>query len=166
MTKICSSCNLEKETSFFFNDKRHKSGVRYVCKACDKDACNKYRLENKEKIEKSRHRYRQSEVGKSVEKAYNKRYKIEKYGISLEEHTNILITQNYKCTICGIKLTNETQSGMHIDHCHKTNKVRGILCGLCNVGLGAFRDSPTFLIAAANYLKMSGVTEELEETGP
>ncbi len=41
---------------------------------------------------------------------------------------------------------------VHIDHCHKTGKVRGLLCKLCNCGLGYFRDDPKLMLAAITYL--------------
>ncbi|MEU7934145.1 endonuclease domain-containing protein [Micromonospora echinofusca] len=39
-----------------------------------------------------------------------------------------------------------------MDHCHNSRQVRGLLCGECKIGLGAFKDSPEALMAAARYL--------------
>jgi hypothetical protein len=52
-----------------------------------------------------------------------------------------------ECTICG-EITNK----LSVDHCHKTNKVRGILCQECNLGLGKFKDDPELLEFARIYL--------------
>ena len=49
------------------------------------------------------------------------------------------------CTICG-------KPGNQVDHCHKTNKVRGLLCINCNQGLGKFQDDPELLEFARIYL--------------
>jgi hypothetical protein len=41
---------------------------------------------------------------------------------------------------------------MVVDHCHSTNKVRGILCDLCNTALGKFHDDVNLLSNAIGYL--------------
>lgn len=41
----------------------------------------------------------------------------------------------------------------HVDHCHTSNKVRGLLCGGCNVGIGMFREDKAIFLAALAYLE-------------
>lgn len=74
-----------------------------------------------------------------------------KYGILAEDFYTLLRDQEGGCAICG---TEECSSGkrMAVDHCHTTGKVRGILCGNCNKGLGCFLDSPDILVKAIKYL--------------
>lgn len=60
------------------------------------------------------------------------------------------------CDLCGKALL---KTG-HIDHCHVTGRVRGILCNLCNLGLGAFRDDADALRLAADYLEGGGLDGE------
>lgn len=67
------------------------------------------------------------------------------YGISLGEY-HILLQYCFGCSIC------HTLDNLVIDHDHKTNKVRGILCHSCNKGLGSFEDSTDRLAAAKDYL--------------
>ena len=55
------------------------------------------------------------------------------------------------CHICGDPLTTP-----HVDHCHTTGLVRGILCNNCNTGIGMFRDNPELLRAAIDYLQRNG----------
>ena len=51
------------------------------------------------------------------------------------------------CLLCGIKTEK-----LVIDHCHKTKRVRGLLCHQCNSGLGHFKDNTEFLLKAVEYL--------------
>jgi hypothetical protein len=72
----------------------------------------------------------------------------ERYGLTPTEYESLSAQQAGQCAICkasGVLL--------HVDHDHNTNRIRGLLCGLCNRGLGLFRDSPDLLIEGAKYLK-------------
>ena len=115
-----------------------------------------YREEHKEKIasQVSAHYYK------------NKKHKVAVareriYGITPEDYDTMLKEQNHKCKICSIKFNNnynqESKIGyahlQHLDHCHTTKKVRGILCPFCNLGLGHFKNSPERITTAINYLK-------------
>ena len=68
------------------------------------------------------------------------------YGLSEEEADTLVLKE---CAIC------KTTEGLVIDHKHNSlPNIRGILCGLCNRGIGQFRDDPTLLVAAAEYLRL------------
>jgi hypothetical protein len=71
-----------------------------------------------------------------------------RYGLSLAELRAMLARQGDACAICR-------RSGvpLHIDHCHVTGKVGGLLCRRCNQGLGNFDDDPNLTAAATAYLK-------------
>lgn len=79
----------------------------------------------------------------------------DKYGISHEQRDRLLAVQGGVCAVCSRALTKFGSGSTHacIDHCHSTGKVRGILCGGCNKGLGHFRDNPESLARAAEYLR-------------
>ena len=74
---------------------------------------------------------------------------INSYGITLKEYNDLLIKQDYKCSIC---LKNKK---LVVDHCHTTGKVRGLLCSKCNTGLGFFDDSVDLLRKAANHVSQA-----------
>lgn len=57
------------------------------------------------------------------------------------------------CAICGTVEWNGRHKRPHVDHDHKTGRVRGILCSECNTGLGKFKDDPIILEAALAYLR-------------
>ena len=79
-----------------------------------------------------------------------------KHGISSTEYDNMLEEQDNKCKICLTSFADITlkdgRTPIHIDHCHTTNKIRGLLCNLCNVGLGHFKDNTKLLTNAIVYL--------------
>lgn len=71
-----------------------------------------------------------------------------KYGISVSEYNSLLESQNWTCPVTGEKLG----KGSHIDHCHRTGKVRGILSRHGNQLLGQAHDSIETLQRAIRYL--------------
>ena len=75
-----------------------------------------------------------------------------RYGISKADYERMLADQGGVCAICKTSEPGGRDKVWHVDHCHNTNKVRGLLCGPCNRGLGQFRDDPKRLRAAADYL--------------
>lgn len=74
------------------------------------------------------------------------------YKITEIDYIKILENQENKCAICGCDFS-INKIGIHIDHCHKTNKVRGILCSKCNQALGLFNDSVDTMQLAIDYIR-------------
>ncbi len=77
------------------------------------------------------------------------------YGISLEEKREMLMTQEFKCPICGTELHEQS----HLDHCHSTGIIRGVLCFRCNGVLGKLNDDTDLLKCMVECL------EEYENDG-
>ncbi len=75
---------------------------------------------------------------------------LKRYGISWSEYELRLALQNHACAICKKRPKGRL---LCIDHCHKTGKVRGLLCTRCNAALGSFEDNPSFTQAATDYLR-------------
>jgi hypothetical protein len=73
------------------------------------------------------------------------------YGIDAEKWNEMFLQQNGCCKICNRHQT-EFKNKLSVDHCHKTGKVRGLLCNDCNRGLGAFKDNTELIKIAINYL--------------
>ena len=72
------------------------------------------------------------------------------YGLSWDSYLALLEKQNSCCAICGVR--ENADKSLDIDHDHTTGKVRGLLCGHCNRGLGNFKDSTELLENAVKYL--------------
>lgn len=107
---------------------------------------NIYRKENQVKIKAAKKEYGQSVEGKRVRKNAALRCN---HGISIEDFERMYAEQAGLCAICGEGVVNKN---CHVDHNHKTGKVRGLLCSKCNTGLGLFCDNSELLIRAAKYL--------------
>ena len=88
---------------------------------------------------------------------YNRRYK---YGLTTEQFDALLAGQGGVCAICGTLEWMGRGNAPHTDHDHATGRVRGVLCGNCNNGIGMFGDDPARLRAAADYLERS-MTENI-----
>lgn len=81
-----------------------------------------------------------------------------KFGITEEQYNELLKKQNNKCAICNkeedvIHHSSKSTKKMSVDHCHKTGKIRGLLCNRCNFGIGYFRDSIELLGNAIRYME-------------
>ena len=81
------------------------------------------------------------------------------YGITLEEYLTRLAEQNYQCKVCGTTAGGGRQAGrgkvngFFVDHCHKTGKIRGLLCNNCNRCLGLLKDDLTVVKSLIKYLE-------------
>jgi hypothetical protein len=119
----------------------------------------RYRRRKKKKKPKEKKKYKPkplTQEQKKRRKDYTRKKRLEKeYGITPEEFNNMLLQQRGKCAICGI-LQSATGKFLHVDHCHKTGKIRGLLCHKCNYALGFLRDSIEIAEAAIEYLKHEG----------
>ena len=102
--------------------------------------------------EKSRSKNPQS-VQRSLRKA-----KLKRFGLSEEDYTKMLVSQNGVCAVCkqpGFKR-------LAVDHCHKTGKIRGLLCSSCNSAEGLLKSDSTIIRALADYVEYNDKGETNE----
>lgn len=139
--KTCTRCKTKKSLADFYKQTSSKDGKMSRCKKC----CAEYNKEWAAKNpERAKERWRIAEKKSRNNPARRAR----KFGITVDELNIWLSVDN--CQICG----NQFKSGQnkHIDHCHVTGKVRGVLCTNCNTGIGNLRDSAELLKKAIQYL--------------
>lgn len=125
-----------------------------------------YRKRNRDKIRANINLWKEQNPEKAKNyKEYKKQYQKEylktdkakeyrlmfKYGITMKQKTEMFNKQEGKCSICSINM--ETVYKAHVDHNHITNKVRGLLCQKCNMGLGIFNDNKEILRNAIKYIE-------------
>jgi len=80
------------------------------------------------------------------------------YGVTPDEYEAMMLSQDGRCAICRSDAWPGKHNRPHVDHDHVTGKVRGLLCGKCNVGLGNLGDDPERLRAAAAYIETHSTT--------
>ncbi len=143
-------------------------------KEAQKRAQGKYRQSDKGKAKLKRYsssdktrtaakRYRQTDKGKVAIKASRRQWKESgrwlqsKHNISLDDYDKLLIQQEGKCKICSKKFNEKVPQ---VDHNHKTNLIRGLLCKKCNLMLGLAADSISILSSAIHYLEENDSPQE------
>lgn len=84
------------------------------------------------------------------------------FGMTLDEYNILSESQNHCCAICKNPETMMDNKQLAprklaVDHCHETNKIRGLLCFNCNIGIGKFKDSIKILETAIEYIKINSI---------
>lgn len=177
--KLCNGCNLRKPFSEYSASKTGKNGLLARCKACI--TCYENMPHVKERRRKQSREYNKTEKRKEYirnvirpktltdehrakERAYrNERNKTEegkkailkkalksRYNLTLEEHEKMVKTQ-ICCNICQVLFSDSIRP--NIDHCHKTGKVRSLLCLKCNWALGALDEDVERFNGLIEYLE-------------
>lgn len=141
--KICPACKARKPSSAYQKNRAAPDGLQFHCRAC------RSRIDARpEKRATDRARYH-ADAGQHWRDVFLQR----KYGVTPATYKAMLRKQHRRCAIC------EGTAGKrrwHVDHTHSTGKVRGLLCGKCNIMLGMARDNPSVLIKGAAYLQRAG----------
>lgn len=165
--KVCKHCEIVRPTSDFYRDAAAADGLRPECKACTRVRRKRWYDTNREReIARARAWQRANrERASATQRRNNARperkrksrdaYYRRTFGISADGFDALLAAQGGGCAICGRRP--ERDASLHLDHCHDTGRIRGILCLSCNQALGHFHDDPALLEAAARYLHQ-GVT--------
>lgn len=148
-TRVCKSCSVRK---FKIEFPSHKQVVhmpdgsdRYVYNR--RSSC--YECTNKKMTEKK------AKLPPEHVKFARAKRKFSKYGLTIDSANDLLESQGGKCKICSLEISFSSEKCKNkacIDHCHKTGKIRGLLCNNCNSGIGYLQDSPEILEIAINYL--------------
>lgn len=134
-SRVCTTCNILKDEIDFYKRSDRPSGFTSSCKMCRKDEAKRKWTPRKQSS-----------------------YKLKvNYGLTLDEYNSMLEDQDGVCAICNTVETAKSNAGyiknLAVDHCHKTGKVRGLLCQDCNIGIGKLKDDINLLKKAEEYLR-------------
>ena len=146
ISKTCTVCKQLKNLSEFYAESRVKDGKQAKCKTCVGQITAEYRKKNPEIYRKASLKH----WNKLDDKKKHARW-IKRYGVTPEMYLDMFNQQNGTCKICEEKCV--SGQSLSIDHCHKTNAVRGLLCKKCNSALGMLNDNIKFFESAITYLK-------------
>lgn len=131
--EVCTSCNLDKPVDEFHKHKLGRNGVNNICKVCAAALARERRQDPA---------IREREAHQKAERIFK---------MPPGRYAEMLAEQGGVCAICRKVRPNGRR--LHVDHCHESGAVRGLLCYSCNTGLGAFRDNPDVMVAAIEYLQ-------------
>lgn len=166
--RACSGCGQTKPLEDFYKFKSGPYGRTTRCKLCMGASQKKYSRTEDGRAVKSRayKKWRDAnlELARELSRESNKVARAEDperfrdydrkrhYGLEYGKYAVMLAAQGGGCAICA-----SPEPGgngvFHVDHCHVSKKVRGLLCSNCNTGLGKFKDDRQRLLAAARYLE-------------
>lgn len=138
--KNCTLCFQLKPLSDFYNDKRTRDGKTARCTSCHSQAS---------------YESRKKSTAPHARRGYDRKIRLKsKYGLTLEAYDAMLAAQGGVCAICleppGVDAWDRS---LHVDHNHRTGRVRGLLCGHCNTAIGKMRDDVERLARAITYLE-------------
>lgn len=118
----------------------------------NREHINRRNKENYEKrkdhFQKVRQEWYKRNIGRHKIRMRNN-HLLRKFGITSEVYDAMLKKQNGKCAICG---TEPSKRALVVDHCHKKNRIRGLLCAPCNSAIGFMRDDLTTWLNIKQYL--------------
>lgn len=140
----CKECNKTPQETSFPNNKNTYDRLATYCRVCSSQKQSQRDLRKSPQRKAAEHLRKKEDV---LQNTVLKR----KFGITIEEYKTMLAKQSYACAICQIAFSDKELT--QIDHDHKSNQVRGVLCRNCNWGLGHFKDNSQTLALAIAYLK-------------
>ena len=145
--KTCTKCLVMQGIEQFPTHKNYKDGHTTWCRDCLSKQSTEWQKNNKE---------RRNEIGR---KSYRKNPELRqeskfknRYGITMKQYLAMSSAQNDCCAICKKHKSENKNEKLFVDHCHKTNKVRGLLCDGCNKAIGTLGDDVDRLKSAIAYL--------------
>ncbi|MFE3452427.1 endonuclease VII domain-containing protein [Nonomuraea sp. NPDC059194] len=133
--KRCPKCGETKDRERDFG-RRTNGYSRSRCRSCEREDTLTWQKANPKRVREA-----------------NRRGGLRRYfGLTEGEYDAILDAQNGRCAICRRASTDVPKGRLYVDHCHKTGRIRGLLCSPCNTGIGLLQEEPARFLAAITYL--------------
>jgi hypothetical protein len=135
---LCSKCGLDKPLEDFPRNRNTRTGRHCYCKPCH----NAQVRESRQRVHGGSRHY----------------HLTRRYGIGAADVDRMIAEQSGICPIC-LK-----RPAVHVDHDHRSGKVRAIVCEMCNGGLGQFKDSPVLIRNAIAYIEKHNQRRKADES--
>ncbi|TXI59966.1 endonuclease VII domain-containing protein [Mycolicibacter arupensis] len=149
-TKTCNKCGEPKPMTEYHRRTTAKDGHRNHCKACQRRIHDEWYADNKDRRVDANRIWRANNADR-----YRDTGLMHKYGITGADYDVMVAAQGGVCAICKQPPPADNRLPgnrvLHVDHCHATGQVRGLLCHSCNKSLGQIGDAN--LAAAAAYIE-------------
>lgn len=138
--KRCTKCKVSLSISAFGRDKARYDGLNPACKTCANSRSASWKARNPDRVRR---------VAAVKHRSYC-------YGLTPATWDALVLRSEGRCECCNYQFYPDHARAICVDHCHDSNKVRGLLCQACNSMLGQAKDDAVRLGAGINYL-MGGV---------
>lgn len=136
--KTCPDCKKnETQTEFYTSTVKH-------CKLCWRACTKRWR---------EAHRPQHLAISRKCWAKNKDQYNLSRKRGGSSLYEKLLENQNGLCAICSQPEHSQRYKTLSVDHCHTSDKIRGLLCSSCNRALGLFKDNVANLQNAINYLK-------------
>jgi hypothetical protein len=164
--KVCRTCRETKPVEEFVTAKRSKDGKDGQCKECNAAYWRKRRPEAKPYLPKTAEELKAIALERARLWYYGHQDWVRdrnlrrQYGLSLEQFNQMFEEQGKCCRTCH--RTEPKGQNWVVDHDHVTNRIRGILCNLCNTAIGLLDENRETLVRLIEYLRSSTLLDETE----
>ena len=163
--KTCTKCGYPQDESAFSRSKANADGFYTQCKTCVKEYAQSDIGKSKNRENCRRWYKSHATTARKYErnyyhnnKDYYKNYYLKrKYDFTLEQYDFCIQIQGNRCAMCDSPEPGMGRKRFSVDHDHQTGKVRGLLCGRCNLLLGHSKDDVTLLQKGIDYLNQSKI---------
>lgn len=145
--KLCPKCQCVKSTDDFH---MKKGKLTSWCKECRRQTHKEWyaKPENKERAKRNVKAWAERNVFKEFNRNLQRMY-----GLNYIQYITMVANQKNKCAICEVTFAEKKALRPHVDHCHSTGKVRGLLCSSCNIAIGLLKDDGDKIRKAADYVE-------------